>query len=302
MSRQMSFGILLSTAILAAPSSRAQGPSKRGSDPRLELAAFGEQLDAAVAKVSQPSPMQVLGPMTASRGYMLPGYGAVFVVPARSLPGDKRVIVMRAPRARGTMRIDIPVMPPVSDADLERQIQAMEFQVEALSRAAERESREAEQALERFAQEVRVRYPEAAPPPASSVEVPTPPAAPAAPSAPVAAPAAPAGIAPVAPAPWRFWFQGEEQDDPRPAERIVGDVRAAVTQALEARGFSLRVVQPDEFLAVVVDFTARGFPFRGERSTERTLVVRARKRDLDERQGGRLGADELKKRIDYVEY
>ena len=50
------------------------------------------------------------------------------------------------------------------------------------------------------------------------------------------------------------------------------------------------------------DFTARSSPFRGERYSERTLVVRARKKDLDERQGGRLSGEELKKKIDYVEY
>jgi hypothetical protein len=68
-----------------------------------------------------------------------------------------------------------------------------------------------------------------------------------------------------------------------------------------ARGF-LTSVRPEEFLVVAVDFTARGFPFRPERSTERTLVVKAKKRDLDERRSGKLAADELRKRIEVHEY
>ena len=35
---------------------------------------------------------------------------------------------------------------------------------------------------------------------------------------------------------------------------------------------------------------------------QKTLVVKVRKRDLDERRAGRLGADELRRRIDYAEY
>jgi hypothetical protein len=53
---------------------------------------------------------------------------------------------------------------------------------------------------------------------------------------------------------------------------------------------------------VAVDFSARGFALRPERRAERTLVVKARKRDLDERRAGKLAADELRKRIETLEY
>ncbi len=54
---------------------------------------------------------------------------------------------------------------------------------------------------------------------------------------------------------------------------------------------------------VSVDFTLSAYPFRSQRArSERTLVVKARKRDLDARKEGRLAGDELRKRIESVEY
>jgi len=79
-------------------------------------------------------------------------------------------------------------------------------------------------------------------------------------------------------------------------------VKTVLIQVLEARGGFLTSVRPEEFLVVAVDFTARGFPFRPERNAERTLVVKAKKRDLDERRSGKLATDELRKRIEVHEY
>jgi hypothetical protein len=82
---------------------------------------------------------------------------------------------------------------------------------------------------------------------------------------------------------------------------VVADVRSAVVATLEAHGALVSGLEPDEHLAVAVDFQAGG-PFVSEASPARTLVVRARRKDLDERARGRLSPEELRKRIEVVEY
>ncbi len=303
--------------LLAAGQALAQAPAERPANPRPELLRFAEVLDVAVRQVSRPSPYQVLGPAAEGSCYLLPGYGAVFVLPARALPSAGGMIVVHDGRPGSTPMIGVwgrearraptralkerprPATPePPEFLDLDREIQQIEGLVEAYSREAERASREADRALERVAEEIRVRFPEVEAVPVLPPAAPAPPAPPAASG--VATPPAPA--APPAP-PWRFWFQAEEEDDDaRPAERVVADVRGVLIQALETRGASLTVVRPEDFLVVAVDFTTRGFPLRAQRRTERTLVVKARKKDLDERRAGRLAADELRKRIESLEY
>jgi hypothetical protein len=99
--------------------------------------------------------------------------------------------------------------------------------------------------------------------------------------------------------PWRFWFEGEEPEEP--ASRAGGlDVRSAVTDVLETQGLPLKL-QPEEFVVVVVDFLPRS-AFATRTRPARTLVVRVRKSELDARAAGRLAADELRKRIEYSEY
>jgi hypothetical protein len=115
-------------------------------------------------------------------------------------------------------------------------------------------------------------------------------------------PAQPPQLAPPPPPPWRFWFPTDDDGDPRAPDQVVSEVRDALIQALEARGSLLTIVKPDDYVVVAVDFTARGFPLRPERRAERTLVITAKKRDLDERRAGRIDAQELRKRIETLEY
>ena len=97
-----------------------------------------------------------------------------------------------------------------------------------------------------------------------------------------------------------MWFSIEEPADGRSAETIVRDVKTAVVGQLERQGAALPHLGPDEYVAVAVDFVPRA-PLLGRRA-QKTLVVKARKRDLDERRAGRIGADELRSRIEYAEY
>ena len=73
-------------------------------------------------------------------------------------------------------------------------------------------------------------------------------------------------------------------------------------RALEAHGSLLSSLGPDETVSVVVDFVA-GTPFLEEDARPaRSLTLRVRKRDLDARRAGTLGADELRSRIEAAEY
>jgi hypothetical protein len=298
-------------------------------------------LDQSVEQVSRPNPSLVLAGALSCRGYLLKGYGVVFVLPPRRLPGPA---VMRAAGGRrgsmgwsGVVMVREGTRRPAGLRELEAQVQA--FQQEALEQWDEFERAFLDVQERLAAAEAGVGAPMPrptpvlAPAPPPSPPAPTSPAppsdpaaldampAPAVPSAPVAmpapeaapaspaAPTTPAGF-PVPPrppagplAPWRYWVEepGDEREARSP-ERLVTDTREAVVKALEAHGSLLTSLAPDETVTVVVDFVA-GTPFLDDDARPaRSLTLRVRKRDLDERMAGRLGADELRRRIEAAEY
>jgi hypothetical protein len=105
------------------------------------------------------------------------------------------------------------------------------------------------------------------------------------------------------PPPWRFWFEAQEATDDRTPERVVADVQGAVTSALERLGPALRTVPADEAVLVAVDFLpSRGFEFDLPAAPSRSLIVKAKKRDLVERGLGKISAEELRRRIEYTQY
>ncbi len=65
----------------------APGPTSAQipADPRREMDGFAAALDAAVRRVSPPSP-GLLASREGARGYRLPGFGMLFVLPPRGLP------------------------------------------------------------------------------------------------------------------------------------------------------------------------------------------------------------------------
>ncbi|PYQ13254.1 MAG: hypothetical protein DMF80_15190 [Acidobacteria bacterium] len=184
--------------------------------------------------------------------------------------------------------------------EMESEVHELQAQMEAVRREVEEARVEAERRVE-----MRLGN---ANPPADLPEAPAVPMRPLpgsnaipapAPAAPALAPPVPPPVAP--PAPWQLWFRGEEPADGRSGEAVIRDVKAAVTGLMERQGGLLRQLRPDEYVAVAVDFVRNG-PLLAEGRVQKTLVVKVRKRDLDERRAGRLGADELRRRIDYAEY
>jgi hypothetical protein len=301
--------------VLLAPAVAA--PQAVEQDPRPDLRTFEAALDRAVSEVSRVSMSPLLPGAQSCHGYHVPGYGAVFVLPPRAFPPNRRLSRSRyGPRSLTqfvTPAQDLePVAPgvpekaeatdlrdggrargqkPGSDA-VETELRRMEEQVEALQQDAEAANRVAEQQLEAIAIALRERAEGAgtAPPGPASHPVsldPDPPPS-----------AAPPGV----PAPpWRFWFGTAGPEDKRSPNRVLNDVRAAVTEALQSEGPRLRTVRPEEFLVVAVDFVVAG-GFVDPGAPQQTLVVRVRKKDLDERAAGRMGSDELQKRIEYTTY
>jgi hypothetical protein len=298
---------------------------------RVALEQLEVELDDAVAQVSRPSAGLVVGRMEGARGYQLPGYGAVFVLAPRSLPHAHREVVFwsRTVLPPGAQDVavepdeqDLLLAPPSPDATAPaprppktkgrriapldpaqtRELAEIEAQVQAFQREAEEARQAAERDLDRLTREFQVML---APPSPPGVRAPAPPAPPA-PATRVAVDAPPTPQPPLAPVPplpppWRFWFDAREAQDERPPERVVADVRAAVVNALEAHGPELRGLRPEEFISVAVDFLPGGMFVAQARPTQ-TIVVRARVRDLDERAKGQLSPDELRGRIEVVQY
>ena len=162
-------------------------------------------------------------------------------------------------------------------------VEALHAQSAAFQREAERARQEAERA-------VRDQLGVAAPRPVAA------PVAPSAPAPPAAHPAPPPPPAVLAP-PWDFWFEYEEGGEPVDAEQVVERVRAAVIGVLEAQGGRLSRLAPADSVVVAADFVPRA-----GRASSRTLVLRVRKKDLDDRRAGRLAAEEFQRRVEVTEY
>jgi hypothetical protein len=319
-------------AVAGAPGQTAAAADE--VDTRAELEMLEAALDRAVRQVSRASGASLLGGAEACRSYHLKGFGAMFVLAPRALPGGADVVVRRfhlsgrmaaspaeldpppaGHTAESRRRRPMPRGSTEEDARRARELQAMEEQVEAFQREAEAARRQAERALEAVARQMRAQL-EVAAPDVAAPEVPPPapaPPAPPAPAMPVApsarpAPAPPLPEIPMPPMgafpplpPWRSWFSGEDIEDDRTPERVVLDVRTAVSQALAVHGGRVRVLRPDEFVVVAVDFVPP-WPMVDQPRPQRTLVVRVRKKELEERLAGRLSPDDLQKRIEYEEY
>lgn len=272
---------------------------------RAALERLEAQLDRAVGQVSRPSPGIVVGRAEAARGYHLPGYGAVFVLAPRALP-RARLMVWRetlpgtviefeashegdeptaAPAAKTrhdhVVRVRTVRKPVPLDPEQSKELAEIEAQVEAFQRDAEEARQAAERDLERLMRDAQGMVAPPAPVP------PVPPLPPTAPLPPFA--------------PWRFWFESREAPDSRAPDQVVADVRSAVIATLEAHGALVTGLGPDDHVAVAVDFLPGGL-FVAQARPSKTLVVRARRKDLEERARGRLSPEELRRRIEIVEY
>jgi hypothetical protein len=293
----------LPAVLLAAALGAAQADEPPSAAPREGVASLEAQLARAADRVSLPHAARLLGRVDSARAYRLPGYGVVFVLTPRALPGGEgRIYVWRgggpkAPRARVESR---EARPHDTAAPEEHEVETLERQVLVLQRETEAMRRLAEEEMDRLVETVRVRVSPHAAPGEVHVEVVSPPEAPLppAPPSPPAAPEAPA--APPAP-PWRYWFEKGAPQDGRDAAAVVSDVQRALVDVLAGPGVRLEGLSPDERVSVAVDFVAGGL-FAAEARPEKTLVLSARARDLAALARGAIDGVELRRRVEVTEY
>ncbi len=337
--RRAAVARVVATAVVLTAVAAGQAGAAPAWGPRIsraELEAIQASVEAAVARVSRPAGLMFGRP---SRAYHLKGYGAVVVLAPRALPRIRRQAA-EGPQARafadvlvGLERSLEDVRDPAARRRLEETLVALRNglppgqplllkraprprlatpprDIQSLQEEAEAFRREAERAMEKAEREVlvRLRLPEnalpalaPAPPPLPPASAPPPPAlgrVPPMPSEPhVEVLGPPAAPAPPAPPGWPFWF-GEEEGEDAPPERILSDVRRAIVSGLGAYRGELARLGPDEFVVVAVDFVQG----TADRAGSRTVVARARKRDLAEHRAGRISADALRARVEFDEY
>jgi hypothetical protein len=271
--------------------------------PREALEVLEARLDRAVDRVSLPRVAGLLA-RDAARGYRLPGYGVVFVLTPRALPGERhRVLVHVTPRS--------------GDAD-PGEVETLERHVVILQNETEQARQAAEQDMERIVHDLRVRLqaPEATLEVAQASSDAVPSANDAVPRAnggatPVAAeaPDVPSREAPPAPAeaplppppPWKYWFESGGTRDEREPQVVIADVRRALVEALEGPAARVAGLGPEEYVTVAVDFEVPD-PFAARPRPERTLVVRARVADITARARAAIDADEFRRRVEALEY
>jgi hypothetical protein len=278
--------MLLSLLLLLAKAQKAPE-----ADTRSGLEPVQRALYERVQQVSRASVGHLMGVGETCRAYHLKGIGAFFVLAPRALPlrSGPGVLVLQPP--------PLPLLPPeelearqkirnqrVRDLETvkgqnEAEIRALEEQVREFQKEARRAHQEADRmveeqfALVRKARELGNPIP---PPPVDVVEPPSP--------------------------PWESWFIEEEHLDSRSADKVVSDVQAAVTQALEQSVRQLDVVAPDEWVIVAVDFFPQRLFFAPPSGPVKTVVIRARKKDLVEGASGKITPEELQKRIEFTQY
>jgi hypothetical protein len=272
---------------------------------REALEALEAQLDRAVDRVSLPRVAGLLA-RDAARGYRLPGYGIVFVLTPRALPGDGRsVLVHVTPRRHTGPR----AQPSAPDDESPQEIETLERHVIILQNETEQARRAAEQDMERIVRDVRMRFIG----PGETLDLAqasgeAPPTAP-----PVNAAAATVGAAhdetlpvpveapPPPPPPWKYWFESGATRDERTPQAMVADIREALIEAFESHPARVPGLRPEEYVTVAVDFELPD-PFVAHARPERTLVVRARVADIEARARATIGPDEFRRRLEVIEY
>ncbi len=199
---------------------------------------------------------------------------------------ERDVQAIHAMQQDALQRVDDTIgLPPEVRQDIEQALSVFNRQAVVFAAEAERARQAAERDLNRHLGQ-----------PPQAPGVPAPPSDP----APQSLPPAPQGAMVAVLPPWTIWNDPMDDATPDPKGVIQG-VGAAVTSVLEHHGARLRVLAPQEVVAVAVDFipaTRIGAPSR----TARTLVVRAKKADIDQRAAGQITQDEFRKRVEIVEY
>jgi hypothetical protein len=290
--------LLVASGPCGAQDSRASGENAWTEAPdRTAMEGLERELESAVSRVSMPHAGILLGRPSSSRGYRLPGYGVVYVLAPRALPGNKQIFVLRGQgpgpgQVHAQHRVTLPGRGPEWEPE---HVEELERQVLVLQHEAETRRRAAEEDMERIFEGIRVHLEAGEEAETEDRDVNSPTGA--QPLSPDAAP-----LEEMSEPPWKFWFQAEKAErEERSPERVIAAVRSAVIDALDARAGAVAGLGADEWVTVAVDFVP-GDLFSSHRRPTRTLIVRAREGDLAARAEGTLAAEELRNRVEVIEY
>jgi hypothetical protein len=279
--------------------------------PRRELVPLEQAFAEAVSRVSQPAAVAGLGGAEACRGYRLPGFGTLFVVSPRYVP--ERMSIRREPTAdlaradrelgkqiagmeealkttsdeerkealstgiqKATAHRQLLRQRHAEQQQLEAEMRAFAEQVQAMHFEAEKARQQAEQAMQQMQQQIGApmefqRVTDGGMGSASAVP------------------------------PWVVWMQSASMEDRRTPEQVIEEVRTALMSVLEARGADAQSLEPEEVVAVAVDFY-RSAAVGAPATPSRTLVVRAPKRVLDLVKAGQLTTADARKQFQVAEY
>jgi hypothetical protein len=275
--------IALALAISAAPVQSAVVPSSRseaewvqanpdvggsGQDgQRSELQRFSARLEQNLAAACRPAePMVFMSGLPETRFVYLDGVGAIFLLPARSLPtpptprSDQPPPELSVSRASHGPQVVL-IQRPSDLADLEARIRETRKEAERMRAQADAAFADAERQL---MEELRPGLSEST------------------------------GTANF-PVPWTLFLQ-DAVEDSRTRDEVEEDVKDAIVATILENSNLLKSLQSRDMITASVDLVSRPQPWV-RALPARTVVVRAQKSDLDAFVAGKLPKDELLKRV-----
>ena len=289
------------------------GWAQEDVNPRRELEKMERALSDAVARVSRPAVVPMLGAAELCRGYRLQGVGAWFVVAPRTFPDrttrtrqdpdlvkadealanaiaglERGVKAARSDEERETLNTGIRQLTyrrrdlrarAHAASERERELKAWEERAAAMHAAAEDARLEAQRALEVLERMLG---------PALEMDRQT-----------AAVPAAETDSMPPLP-PWRIWVRSDVPEETRSPDVVLTDVREAILRTLEDQGPRLSLAD-GEMIAVAVDFFSPA-SLACSKPPARTLVVRAPRGVLASLAAGKLSREDARKQIETLEY
>lgn len=286
----MLFPLALVLATAPAPGPVASTPLRRvewvqesaGSEEKAldvrrgELRRFALRLEQNLAGACRPAePMVFMSGLPETRFVYLEGVGAVFLLPARSLPGPAEtgddepapeLSVTGGVRAAEDGPQVLVLQKPSDLTDLEARIRETRKEAERMRAQADAAFADAERQM---MAELRPGLSES--PAVNSF-----------------------------PVPWTLFLE-DAVEDTRPPEKVEKDVKDALVATILQDATLLTSLQPGDRVTASVDLVTRPQPWVRPRPS-RTVVVSAQKADLDAYVAGKLTKDELLKRVQTTAY
>lgn len=243
-------------------------------DLRADLQRFAARLEQRLATACRPAePMVFLAGLPETRFVYLDGIGAIFLLPPRSLPAQSSP---KTEQAKPEISVSgAPTGPQVLIMRDERpsDLTDLEARIRETRKEAERMRAQAEAA---FAETERQLMAELRPGLSDSATT--------------------ANF----PLPWTFFLE-DAADDTRAPEQVEKDVKHALVTTILEDSTLLKALQPGDMITVSVELVSRPQPWVRAKPA-RTVIVRAQKADLDAFTAGKLGKDELLKRVQTKAY